>query len=58
MPLFMKVAVNISHLVSPFFFLSVPSPSCNNNDNDNDNDNDNINNNNNNMSSINQRELM
>ena len=53
----MKVAVNISHLVGPFFFPSVPSPSCNNNDNDNDNNNTN-NNNNNNMSSINQRELM
>ena len=55
----MKVAVNISHLVSPFFFPSVPSPSCNNNDNDNDNDNNTTTtNNNNNMSSINQRELM
>lgn len=35
----MKLAVNISHLVGPFFFPLVPSPSCNDNDNDNDSDN-------------------
>ena len=54
----MKVTVNISHLVGPFFFPLVPSPSCNNDDDNDDDDDDDDDDDNNNISSINQRELM